>query len=114
MKEIKFHANVADHDFETKMNHIRGFIEKGMKVKCSLYFRGRENAHRELGFEVMKRVVVGIEEIAAPDMPPKLLGNSIIMVLGPRAGKPPTREPAVHRPAGFQTPLPIPAPIRSN
>ncbi len=110
MKEIKFHANVADHDFETKMNHIRGFIEKGMKVKCSLYFRGRENAHRELGFEVMKRVVTGIEEIAAPDMPPKLLGNSIIMVLGPRAGKPQSREPAAPRSAGFQSPLPIPTP----
>lgn len=110
MKEIKFHANVADHDFETKMSHIRGFIEKGMKVKCSLYFRGRENAHRELGFEVMNRVVKGVEEMAAPDMPPKLMGNSIVMVLGPRAGKPATRDQAPARPAGFQSSLPIPAP----
>jgi translation initiation factor IF-3 len=110
MKEIKFHANVADHDFETKMSHIRGFIQKGMKVKCSLYFRGRENAHRELGFEVMNRVVKGVEEMAAPDMPPKLMGNSIVMVLGPRTGKPVTRDQAPARPAGFQSPLPIPPP----
>lgn len=110
MKEVKFHANVADHDFETKMNHIRGFIQKGMKVKCSLYFRGRENAHRELGFEVMNRVVKGVEEMAAPDMPPKLMGNSIVMVLGPRAGKPVTRDQAPAKPVGFQSPLPIPVP----
>ena len=112
MKEIKFHANVADHDFMTKINHIHGFLEKGMKVKCSLYFRGRENAHRELGFEVMNRVLKECSETAQADMTPKLIGNSIVMVLGPRAGKPVTRAdghtPAGERPAGFQNPVSIP------
>ena len=112
MKEIKFHANVAEHDFDTKINHIRGFLEKGMKVKCSLYFRGRENAHRELGFEVMNRVLKTCEDMAQPDMTPKLMGNSIVMILGPRTSKPVTRseprEPAVPRPVGFQNPVVIP------
>jgi translation initiation factor IF-3 len=106
MKEVKFHANVADHDFLTKVNHIHGFLEKGMKVKCSLYFRGRENAHRELGFEVINRVMKSCEEVAQPDMPPKLIGSSIVMVLGPRSGKPVTAGAA--RPAGMGTGLPIP------
>ena len=114
MKEIKFHANVADHDFETKINHIRGFLQKGMKVKCSLYFRGRENAHRELGFDVMNRVVKVTEDTAQPDMPPKLIGSSIVMVLGPRAGKPAAPRPDSHagesRPAGFQNTVVIPTP----
>jgi len=88
MKEIKFHANVAEHDFDTKLNHIFGFLKKGMKVKCSLYFRGRENAHRELGFEVITRVLKSCEEVAQADMAPKLIGSSIVMVLGPRSGKP--------------------------
>lgn len=87
MKEIKFHANVADHDFQTKVNHIRGFLEKGMKVKCSLYFRGRENAHREIGFEVMTRIVKSCEDIGQTDMTPKLIGNSIVMVLSQRTAK---------------------------
>ncbi len=112
MKEIKFHANVADHDFATKINHIRGFIEKGMKVKCSLYFRGRENAHRELGFEVINRVLKSCEDMAAPDMMPKLIGSSIVMVLGPRSGKPvgrpEPREATGVRPAGFQNPVVVP------
>lgn len=114
MKEIKFHANVGDHDFETKLNHIHGFLQKGMKVKCSLYFRGRENAHRELGFEVMNRVLKRCEECAQADMLPKLIGSSIVMVLGTRAGKPVTHAPHVPpppaRPAGLQNPIVIPAP----
>ena len=109
MKEVKFHANVADHDFETKVNHIHGFLAKGMKVKCSLYFRGRENAHRELGFEVINRVMKSCEEVAQPDMPPKLIGSSIVMVLGPRSGKP-VAAGAV-RPAGIGSGLPIPASV---
>jgi translation initiation factor IF-3 len=87
MKEIKFHANVADHDFMTKVNHIRGFLEKGMKVKCSLFFRGRENAHREIGFDVMNRLVKATEDIGQTDAMPKLIGNSIMMVLSQRTTK---------------------------
>lgn len=110
MKEVKFHANVADHDFLTKVNHIQGFLAKGMKVKCSLYFRGRENAHRELGFDVINRVMKSCEEMAQPDMPPKLIGSSIVMVLGPRSGKP-VAPAAAPRPAvsGVGNGLPIPA-----
>lgn len=113
MKEIKFHANVGDHDFDTKLNHIQGFLQKGMKVKCSLYFRGRENAHRELGFEVMNRVLKRCEEIAQADMLPKLIGSSIVMVLGARSGKPASHAhvpPQPPRPAGPQNPIVIPAP----
>lgn len=87
MKEIKFHANVGDHDFETKVGHIRGFLDKGIKVKSSLYFRGRENAHREIGFDVMNRVVKACEDICMLDMTPKLIGNSIVMVMSPRPGR---------------------------
>ena len=57
VKEIKFRPNVGDHDYETKLNHVKKFLEKGHKVKVSLTFRGRENAHRELGFAVVERVI---------------------------------------------------------
>ena len=50
VKEIKFHANVEDHDFETKIRHATEFLETGNRVKFSLFFRGRENAHQEMGF----------------------------------------------------------------
>ena len=87
VKEIKFHANVADHDYHTKVGHVRKFLEKGHKVKLSLQFRGRENAHRELGFQVVQRVIQDCEDLSAVDMAPKLMGRSIVAMLGVRAAK---------------------------
>ncbi len=87
LKEIKFHANVGEHDYGTKLNHIRGFLEKGHKVRVSLTFRGRENAHRELGFEVIKRVVTDCEDLSVVDMDPRLMGRSIVCLLGVRSAK---------------------------
>jgi translation initiation factor IF-3 len=106
MKEMKFHANVGDHDFDTKVRHILEFLEDGIKVKCSLFFRGRENAHRELGFDVMNRVLKACSEQAQTDMLPRLIGNSIVMVLSPKSGKTPARESS----GGKLGALPIPAP----
>ncbi len=82
VKEIKFHANVGEHDFDTKMRHVRDFLEKGHKVKLSLQFRGRENAHRELGFEVINRAIASCADVAAVEMEPKLMGRSIVTMLG--------------------------------
>ena len=87
LKEVKFHANVAEHDYETKINHARGFLEKGHKVKISLTFRGRENAHRELGIQLVNRVVKDCEELSVIDMAPRMMGRSVIALLGARSGK---------------------------
>lgn len=88
LKEIKFHSNVAEHDYATKVGHVRRFLEKGHKVKVSLQFRGRENAHRELGFELVNRVLNECEDIGAVDMQPRLMGRMIVAMLGAKAGKP--------------------------
>ncbi len=87
VKEIKFHANVAEHDYQTKLNHIRKFLEKGHKVKVSLMFRGRENAHRELGFDVINKTIKDCEDIAVVDSQPRLMGRSIICMLGIKSKK---------------------------
>jgi translation initiation factor IF-3 len=116
MKEMKFHANVAEHDFQTKVRHIREFLKDGIKVKCSLFFRGRENAHRELGFEVMNNVLKECTEVSQTDMTPRLIGNSIVMVLSPRSGKAPAHHPpkpaapAVAKPAATPSVAPPAAP----
>ena len=83
---MKFHANTAEHDFVTKMNHIKEFLEKGHKVKVTLTFRGRENAHKELGFQLMTRVLKDCETVSVVDMTPRMLGRSIIAMIGPKAG----------------------------
>jgi translation initiation factor IF-3 len=87
VKEIKFHANVGDHDYQTKVNRIKEFLEKGLRVKSSLYFRGRENAHREIGMQLMARVVKDCEALCVMEMMPKLMGNSVIMMMGPKSAK---------------------------
>lgn len=83
VKEVKFHANVGDHDYETKLRNARKFLEAGDRVKGSLFFRGRENAHREIGFEVMKRFIEDIADIAWAEQQPKLQGRQIICMIVP-------------------------------
>ena len=87
LKEIKFHANVEEHDYQTKLNNIRKFLVKGHKVKVSLYFRGRENAHRELGFELVERVLRDCQDVGSIDMAPKLLGRGVLAILSPQGAK---------------------------
>ncbi len=88
VKEVKFHANVEEHDYQTKMGRIHKFLSKGDKVKVSLQFRGRENAHRELGFDLVKRVVKECEEVASVEMHPKLVGRAVVCMLGAKSAKP--------------------------
>jgi len=87
VKEVKYHVNVEEHDYQTKLNRIREFISKGYKVKVSLMFRGRENAHRELGFEVVNRVIGDCTEEAQLDQAPRLIGRNIVAMVGPRSAK---------------------------
>lgn len=87
VKEIKFHSNVADHDYQTKVGHVRGFIDDGHKVKISLQFRGRENAHRELGFELINRVLADCADIANVDMDPRIMGRTVIAMIGAKPKK---------------------------
>jgi len=83
LKEVKFHVNVGDHDYDTKMRHAFEFLEQGNRVKFTLMFRGRENAHRELGFELMKRVQKDIAEVATVELAPRLQGRNIFMMVVP-------------------------------
>lgn len=87
IKEVKFHVNVGEHDYQTKLRHTREFIEGGDRVKVSLMFRGRENAHKELGFELMQRIVADTAEYAAVEQAPKMMGRNVFMMLIPKKTK---------------------------
>jgi translation initiation factor IF-3 len=84
LKEVKFHVNVEEHDYETKMRNLMKFIEHGDRVKVSLMFRGRENAHRELGFDVINRVIADSANDTSVDQPPRLQGKSVSAILVPK------------------------------
>lgn len=83
IKEIEFTARIETHDFETKLRHAEGFLDHGNKVKLRLKFRGREMAHTELGFAVMKRAVAELVGMGHPDADPKLIGRNIHVMLTP-------------------------------
>jgi translation initiation factor IF-3 len=87
LKEVKFHVNIGDHDYQTKLRHTHEFIAGGDRVKVSLMFRGRENAHKELGFELMKRIVADCTEVATVEQTPKLMGRNVYMMLVPKKTK---------------------------
>jgi translation initiation factor IF-3 len=87
LKEIKFHTNVGEHDYDYKMTHIREFLAAGHKVKVSLQFRGRENVHRELGFALIKRVLKEAGDVSTVEMDPKLMGRTLMAIVTPKAGK---------------------------
>ncbi len=86
-KEIKFHANIDPHDYGIKLNHIRGFLEKGHKVKVSLFFRGREMRNTEHGMELMTKVVKDIADIGMAEAQPRRVGRNIGMYLSPLSHK---------------------------
>ena len=90
-KEIKFHANVDENDYQLKVRNIRSFLAEGNKIKLTLQFRGRENAHRELGHEVIDRVCRDVADVANVEQEPQLMGRSINGMLGPKQTKQTTK-----------------------
>jgi translation initiation factor IF-3 len=83
IKEIEFTARIEAHDFQTKLRHAEDFLDHGNKVKLKLKFRGREMAHTELGFDVVKRAVGELAGMGHPDAEPKLVGRNIHVMLTP-------------------------------
>jgi translation initiation factor IF-3 len=83
IKEIELSARIAPNDFMTKLRHGEEFLGHGNKVKIRLKFRGREMAHTELGFEVIKRAVAELAGMGHPDSDPRLIGRSIHVMLTP-------------------------------
>ena len=84
LKEVKFSINVDEHDFTTKKNHVIRFIAEGDKVKASLRFKGREMAHRNLGRDVLERLIREVSETAAVEFSPRMEGNTMHAILVPK------------------------------
>ena len=83
IKEIEFTVRIEQHDFFTKIRHAEEFLDHGNKVKLRLKFRGREMAHTEMGFEVMKKALGELSSMGHPDSDPKLNGKQINVMLSP-------------------------------
>ncbi|MDP0491623.1 MAG: translation initiation factor IF-3 [Verrucomicrobiota bacterium JB023] len=83
MKEVKFRVRTEEHDYNIKLGRIESFLGEGHKVRVFLQFRGRENAHKELGVEMLQRVRDDLKTMANCDQQPRLAGRSVSMILSP-------------------------------
>lgn len=87
IKEIKLSSKIDVHDYQTKLNHARRFLEKGNKVKVTLYFRGREITHSELGRRVVDRFTVDLAEWGAVERNDGLEGKILQLYIAPKTNK---------------------------
>ena len=83
VKEIKLRVGTDTHDYNIKLARAEQFLEQGNKVRVRLQFRGRENAHREIGFEVLTKVGEDLKGMAHVDQAPRLAGRAVTMMLSP-------------------------------
>lgn len=83
VKEVKFRVRIDVHDYETKLKRAEHFLMHDNKVKISLMFRGRENEHKNLGFDRVNQAIEDLKSMAAPDFPPRLVGRHIGVILSP-------------------------------
>lgn len=85
LKEMRFRPKIDEHDYRFKTKHIKGFLESGSKVRVFVMFKGREMAYTEMGQDVLKRVMEDLADYANVEMPPKMEGRSMSLVLAPNA-----------------------------
>ncbi len=84
LKEQKFRTSTDTNDYEVKLRNLRGFLENGDRVKITVWFRGREMAHQELGMQLLERVKNDLAELSKVDFFPKLEGKQLVMILAPK------------------------------
>ena len=84
LKEIKFRPGTEEGDYQTKLRNLKRFLRHGDKTKVTLWFRGREMRHQELGMKLLQRVEADLDELAKVEQFPKMEGRRLSMVLTPR------------------------------
>lgn len=83
LKTIKFSIKIEEHDFNTKVNHIKKFLKDGHKVRATVFFRGREKAHKDKGYDLLNDIEDEVEEVGDVDQKPTQKGQVVQMLLKP-------------------------------
>jgi translation initiation factor IF-3 len=84
IKEVKMGSRTDPHDVEHKVKNIRKFIGEGQRVKVSVFFRGREITHPELGRQMLMTVMEQLRDVAKLDIDPRLEGRNMAMLVTPK------------------------------
>lgn len=115
IKGIRLRPNIDDHDLMLKVNHARQFINQGHKVLFTMIFRGRQMAHRDLAMQKMRQVSDSLADISKVEVPARMLGRRMTMVIAPGLatkadGPPRPKPPAPPVPAAETAPPAPPVP----
>lgn len=81
VKQMRFGLKIGEHDLSVKMRKVADFLEAGHKVKLTVFFRGRELAHKDLGFKLAEKVIEGFGDSIIVDQKPQLAGKQLIFVI---------------------------------
>ena len=84
LREVRLRPKIGEHDFESKVRTARKLLEDGDKVKATIMFRGRENAHPELGLKLLDRVWEKLKEVAVVEKQPTREGSRLHLILSPQ------------------------------
>jgi len=104
VKEVKFRPGTDDHDYDYRMKHAREWLEGGDKVKATIWFRGREMTHRELGARILEKLEKDLIDVGEVEARPRMEGNQMFIILGPKR----------HKGAKAEHPAPPPAQTTSQ
>ena len=81
LKQMRFGLKIGSGDLEIKLRKIRAFLTAGHKVRIQIFYRGREMAHKELGYEMIDRIVALLEEDAILEQKPQMAGRNLSIVV---------------------------------
>jgi len=81
LKQMRFGLKIGSGDLEIKLRKIRGFLSEGHKVRIQIFYRGREMAHKELGYEMIERIISLLEEEAVVEQQPQMAGRNLSIVV---------------------------------
>ena len=81
MKQMRFGLKIGEHDMEVKLRKVNEFLSHGHKVKMTIVYRGREMAHRDLGFKLAERLIERFGDTIAVDSQPQMLGKQLHFVI---------------------------------
>ena len=81
VKQMRFGLKIGEHDLDVKLRKVTEFLEAGHKVKITVIYRGRELAHKELGFKLVDKVIQGFGEQVVVDQQPQLAGKQLNFVI---------------------------------
>lgn len=81
IKQMRLGLKIGQNDLEIKLKKIRGFLADGDKVKIMIFYRGREMAHQELGYDLMNKIIEMLTEDVVVESKPQMAGRNLSIVV---------------------------------